>query len=220
MADGHARHWILDDNIYNIRHRLRGKRIRCSADLAFTAVEDFIERYENIGIAGLAYTMFTPDDVKVPPFYLNNHVYSCLLIDNALPIRWRGRYNEDTDLCLQVLSLGLCTVLVNYFMIQKVQSMVMKGGNTADLYQGDGRLRMARSLERMWPHVVETKRRFKRPQHVIKNAWGNFTTPLKLRPDAAPIDPSRYAMELKPVREVKSKSTMEWLRQQNGNAQS
>ena len=59
----------------------------------------------------------------------------------------------------------------------------MKGGNTAELYQGDGRLRMARSLERVWPYVVETKRRFKRPQHHIKYSWRNFDTQLIRRND-------------------------------------
>jgi len=52
-----------------------------------------------------------------------------------------------------------------------------------ELYQGDGRLRMARSLEREWPYVVETKRRFKRPQHVIRYTWGHFDTPLIRRKD-------------------------------------
>ena len=46
-------------------------------------------------------------------------VYSTLLIDNSLDIRWRGRYNEDTDLCLQALSLGYCTVNFNAFLIVK-----------------------------------------------------------------------------------------------------
>jgi len=39
---------------------------------------------------------------------------------------------------------------------------------------------MARSLERAWPGVVQVKRRYGRPQHVV--AWGRFDTPLKLKP--------------------------------------
>ena len=110
-------------------------------------------------------------------------MYSTLLIDNSLDIRWRGRYNEDTDLCLQALSLGLCTVNFNAFLIEKMHTMTMKGGNTDQLYKGDGRLTMARSLEKMWPKVVETTRKFQRPQHHIQNNWQKFDTQLIRRKD-------------------------------------
>jgi hypothetical protein len=135
-------------------------------------------------------------------------VYSCLLILNALPHKWRGRYNEDTDLCLQVLADGWCTVLTNAFLINKMRTMTMKGGNSDILYKGDGRLEMARSLERAWPHVVSVKRKFKRPQHCIAGNWKLFDTPLKRRTD---IDWSKltvtdeYGLQLKQVGdEVKS----------------
>ena len=77
---------------------------------------DFINRYENIAIGGLNYSMFVVGKNK--PFYHNCHVYSFMCIKNDIKYRWRGRYNEDTDLCLQVLSVGLCTVLINVFLIQ------------------------------------------------------------------------------------------------------
>ena len=61
--------------------------------------------------------------------------------------------------------------------------MTMKGGNTDKLYKGDGRLTMARSLEKMWPKVVETTRKFQRPQHHIQNNWQKFDTQLIRRKD-------------------------------------
>jgi len=216
-AAGHARHWILDDNIYSVKRRYQGKRIPCDSNAAFAAVEDFVDRYENVAIAGLNYEMFTPNGKAFPPFLTNVHVYSCLLIRNDLPHRWRGRYNEDTDLCLQVLSSGWCTVLVNAFIIHKVTTMKMKGGNTAELYRDDGRLKMARSLERLWPGVVETKRRFGRPQHYIKNAWQNFTTPLKLKADAPPPDPQRHRMKLAQVRPIQAESLKTWAKNLNAS---
>ena len=211
-TEGHARHWQLDDNIRLIRRMWRGKRIPCNAGVALRACEDWTDRYENIAIAGLNYTMFAyTGGVRVkhggmPPFYLNAHVYSCTLVLNSLPHRWRGRYNEDTDICLQVLGDGWCTVLINAFLAEKVQTMVMKGGNTSALYQGDGRLKMARALERKWPGVVETRRKWQRPQHVIKDNWRRFDTPLKRRVDAAvPAVPNEYGMRLRQVApEIKS----------------
>lgn len=203
-AAGHKRHWILDDNISQVRRLYKGLRVPCNSAYAFACIEDFTDQYENIGIAGMNYMFFVMDTVP-HPFYLNCHVYSCLLIDNDLTLRWRGRYNEDTDLCLQVLAAGLCTVLVNSFMIAKMRTMTMKGGNSDQLYQGDGRLRMARSLERVWPHVVTVDRRYGRPQHVVREQWKKFDTPLIRRKDCPPVSKhNERGMKLKAVKEVKS----------------
>lgn len=205
IKEGHKRHWILDDNIRCVRRLHYGKRIKCNSSKAFMATEDFTDRYTNIGIAGLNYTFFGVN--KMPPFYLNVHVYSTLLIDNKLPYRWRGRYNEDTDLCLQVLSGGLCTVLMNVFLIDKMATMTMKGGNADELYKGDGRLKMARALERMWPRVVKTDRRFKRPQHIVAYQWKKFDTKLIRRDDIDwnNMKPNNYGMKLIQVgSEIKS----------------
>lgn len=139
--------------------------------------------------------------------------HNCALILNSLPYRWRGRYNEDTDLCLQALAGGWCTVLIHAFMIDKPQTMKVKGGNTQVLYQGDGRLKMARALERLWPGVVETKRRFQRPQHHVKDGWKRFDTPMKLKPgiDLAAIPPNDYGLKLKAVKEVQSERLQQLL---------
>jgi hypothetical protein len=210
---GHARHWILDDNIRAVRRTYRGKRIRCESGPAFRAIEDFNDRYENLGISGMNYTFFvgpsmTGSGLKYPPFYQNVHVYSCLLIQNSLPYRWRGRYNEDTDLCLQVLSGGWCTVLINAFSIDKMATLTMKGGNMEQLYKGSGRLKMARSLERQWPHVVTVGRRFRRPQHVVRNQWRGFDTQLRLKPGISleKMKPNEYGLRLTALTDVKSDS--------------
>lgn len=206
-ADGYDRHWQLDDNISWILRWYRGKRIPCNAGPALRCVEDFADRYENVAIAGLNYEMFAVG--KAPPFRLNHHVYSCTLTLNRIPHTWRLRYNDDTDMCLQVLADGWCTILVNAFLIHKLPTMVVKGGNTDDLYQGDGRLTMARQLERMWPGVVTTERRFGRPQHVVRAAWKRFDTPLKLKPGVeldqlAGAGPNEYGFALEAVKPIKT----------------
>lgn len=209
---GFLRHWILDDNIRMMRRNHKSKRIRCNARMGFLATEDFTDRYENIAISGLNYTFFAV--CKQPPFYLNHHVYSTLLIRNDIDIWWRGRYNEDTDLCLQVLANGWCTVLMNAFTIDKMATMTMKGGNADVLYKGDGRLTMARSLERMWPGVVTTDRRFKRPQHVVAGQWRNFDTPLIRRKDIDwdNLKPTNYGFTLQQVSDtIKSDSLRQWV---------
>lgn len=205
-ADGYKRHWIFDDNIRLIGRLYKGKRLRCNANDALTILEEFVDRYENIGIAGLNYQMFVPNDTP-KPYYLNVHVYSALLILNELPFRWRMRYNEDTDLCLQVLSNNFCTVLFNAFFADKIKTMTMKGGNMETLYKDNGRLKMARALEEMWPELVKTKWRFKRPQHVVN--WNKFTQQLIRRKD---IDfnnlkkINEFGLKLSKVSNIKSES--------------
>jgi hypothetical protein len=202
---GSERHWVLDDNMRRFLRRWKSRRIPCHAGSALGITEDFVDRYENVAIAGLAYEMFAKTHGQFTPFFHNVHVYSCMLLMTGLPFRWRGRYNEDTDLCLQVLSAGWCTILMYAFLVTKIASMTVKGGNTSELYAGDGRLKMAKSLERMWPGVVTTSRRFSRPQHMVKDSWKRFDTPLKLKPGLQlPEGPDEHGMRLTKFREVTS----------------
>ncbi len=206
QAEGYERHWQIDDNILGMWRRWKARKIRCHSGPAFCAAEDFSDRHENIGICGFNYYMFSANKTRMPPFVRNVHVYSATLFLNSLPYRWRIHYNDDTDMCLQVLSGGWCTILINAFLIWKCQTMKIKGGNTP-IYQRDGRLRMARQLERQWPGVVETKRRFQRPQHVIKYAWRRFDTPLKLKPGVViPKEPNEYGLKLRQVKPIKSQA--------------
>lgn len=80
-------------------------------------------------------------------------------------------YNEDTDLSLRVLKSGRCTILFNAFLANKTATMTLKGGNTDELYKQnkefDGRLEMARSLERQHPDVVKVTRKWGRWQHHV-----------------------------------------------------
>ena len=93
-------------------------RIVCNSSIAIKVVEDFTDRYTNIGISGFNYSMFVVNETNIA-YFTNCHVYSGMLIYNNMPYRWRLNYNADTDLCLQILSGGLCTVLMNIFLIKK-----------------------------------------------------------------------------------------------------
>lgn len=200
---GYARHWQLDDNIKLFYRRWKGQRLPARAGISLRVCEDLTDKYVNVAISGLQYAMFAPEGSPVKPFVTNCHVYSCSLINNQLDYWFRGKYNEDTDYCLQVLSDGWCTILLNAFLADKEVTLKRSGGNTESLYTDpDGRLKMARSLERRWPGVVETKRRFGRAQHVVYNSWKNFKHPLIRAEDAGPQ--TDYGMKLTKVKEIKS----------------
>ena len=164
---GANRHWICDDNIKGFYRLNMNMKIPVTTGATFRAAEVFVDRYENVAMAGMQYFMFAPRKEKHPAYVLNTRIYSCTLIKNDLPYRWRGRYNEDTDLSLRLLKDGWTTVLFNAFLIDKATTMTMKGGNTDELYQGDGRLKMARSLRDQHPDVVKITRKWGRFQHSV-----------------------------------------------------
>jgi hypothetical protein len=171
LAEGHERHWILDDNIRDFFRLYRNSKVRVTSGTAFKVCEDFVERYQNIALAGMQYRGLAKQNQDIEPFLRNTRVYSCILILNDLPYRWRGRYNEDTDLSLRVLKDGWCTVLFNAFLANKEPTMTMKGGNTEALYKlndgQDGRLLMAQSLQEQHPDVVKIARKWGRWQHQV-----------------------------------------------------
>lgn len=164
---GHDRHWILDDNIQNFYRLNNTKRIVCNSQSIFKACEDFVDRYKNVPMAGMNYTTFAMPGEKIKPFTLNTRVYSCILLENNHDIKWRGRYNEDTDLSLRFLKLGYCTILFNAFLIDKQHTMTMKGGN-ADIYDNtNNRYEFAKSLHDQHPDVVKIVKKWNRYHHKV-----------------------------------------------------
>lgn len=164
---GADRHWIIDDNITGFLRLNQNMKVKVDSGTIFFLMEEFADRYENVAIAGPHYEMFLPRKRAAKPVVFNHRVYSCILINHAIPFRWRGRYNEDTDLSLRALKAGWCTVLFNAFLADKTATMRMKGGNTDQLYVGDGRLRMAQSLQGQHPDVVKIVRKWGRWQHQV-----------------------------------------------------
>src|SRR3990167_13507 len=167
IGEGAERHWILDDNIRDFYRLNRNMKYRIRSGTIFVVTEGFVNCYKNIALAGFQYELFTPRKKKHYPFILNTRIYSCLLIRNDLIYHWRGHYNEDTDLSLQVLKAGWCTVLFCAFLADKMATMTMRGGNTDDLYQGDGRYQMALALQKQHPDVVKITRKWGRWQHQV-----------------------------------------------------
>ena len=164
---GAERHWILDDNIEAFNRLNRNMKLEVDTGSMFKAAEDFVDRYENVAIAGFNYYSFCKATEKTTPYKTNTRIYSCILIKNDIPYKWRGRYNEDTDLSIRVLKDGWCTILFNAFLAGKVTTMRMKGGNTDELYADDGRKKMAESLVEQHPDVAKVVWRFNRWHHLV-----------------------------------------------------
>ena len=192
-AWGDKRHWILDDNISEFARLNRNENRIVRDENPFIACEDFVDRYSNVAMAGLQYRFFASYKREAPPYLLNTRVYSCILLDNDARdsngelYAWRGRYNEDTDLSLRILKDGYCTVLFNAYLCQKAATMTMGGGNTDELYQGDGRLEMARSLQEQHPDVVGITEKWGRYQHVVNYEPFRFNRLIPVRQESMPM---------------------------------
>lgn len=164
---GYKRHWVMDDNLddfHRLNHNIKAP-VRTGA--IFKAMEDFVDRYTNVYIAGPNYYSFCKTTDAVPPYVLNTRIYSCLLIKNDIPYRWRGRYNEDTDLSLRVLKDGACTVQFNAFLCGKVTTQRMAGGNTEDFYKKLGTKDKSQMLVDLHPDVSKLVWKFNRWHHHV-----------------------------------------------------
>jgi hypothetical protein len=203
IAEGHSHHWIMDDNIKSFRRYNKNQRIKVSNGSMFVAMEDFFLRYKNLAMAGPNYYMFIAPRAKVKPLIFNTRIYSCNLIRNDVPFRWRGRYNEDTILSLDMLKAGWCTVLFNAFLQRKMTTQTVKGGNTEELY-GNGTTEKSQMLVNMHPDVARLAFKFNRVHHHVD--YNPFKTNRLLKHDDAVINeqPNEYGFNLKMTNRAKS----------------
>ena len=163
---GAKRRWVID-NIYDFYRLNRNAKNIVETGTIFRCAEDFVDRYENILVAGFNYCKFCKANDAIPPFLFNTRIYSTLLIDNSCNHRWRGRYNEDTDLSLNVLKDGFCTLQFNAFLQEKATTQRLRGGNSEEFYDEEGTLNKSKMLEKMHPDVASVVWRFNRWHHYV-----------------------------------------------------
>lgn len=167
LSLGASWHWVMDDNIMGFYRLNYNLKTPVADGTILRAMEVFVERYENVAMAGPNYFMFAPRKARIPPFVPNTRIYSCNLIRNDVPYRWRGRYNEDTDLSLRMLKDGWVTVQFNAFLQDKLTTQHLAGGNTAEFYAREGTLPKSEMLQRLHPDVARVVWRFGRWHHYV-----------------------------------------------------
>ena len=165
--NGFKKHWVMDDNITDFYRLQRNRKYPIGDGGMFRVLEEFVDRFENVPVSGLQYDFFTIDKGGYPPFVLNTRIYSVLLIDNDGPHRWRGRYNEDTILSLDLLKDGYCTIQFNNLLQGKVNTQVLGGGNSEEFYFKEGTYNKSKMLEVEHPDVCEVVWRFGRIHHHV-----------------------------------------------------
>jgi hypothetical protein len=167
MENGYKRHWVFDDNITDFCRLYRQRKLPIADGGMFRVIEEFVDRFSNVPVAGLQYDFFAPERVASPPFILNTRIYSSLLIENSCPHRWRGRYNEDTILSLDVLKDGYSTMQFYTLLQGKSPTQRLGGGNTAEFYASEGTFKKSKMLELAHPDVAKTVWKFGRWHHEV-----------------------------------------------------
>lgn len=219
FSNGYDRHWVMDDNIHGFYRLHKNSRYRVADGAIFRAAEDFVNRYENIWVAGFQYRFFCAQKSKYPPFVTNTRIYSCLLIDNRMILEldgheflWRERYNEDTILSLDVLENGYCTVQFNAFLQGKVATQTLRGGNsevfydaegTGDLndkrinnYNPEGTIKKSLNLKEIYPEVTEIVMKYGRIHHQVDYSRYKANPLIKKKGIRITSAPNNYGMQL------------------------
>jgi hypothetical protein len=205
---GNLWHWVMDDNIKSFKRMHNKARVKVMVPSFWRAMEDFVLRYKNIAMAGPNYSMFAFGASKLPPFITNTRIYSCNLIRNNVGYRWRGRYNEDTILSLDMLTAGWCTVQFNAFLQEKMGTQVLKGGNTEEFYHAEGKVRdgekyadtgtLAKSkmLADVYPEYCKVVHKYSRIHHEVN--YRPFKKRKLIRRDDINLSaaPNEYGMKL------------------------
>ena len=212
LTIGATSHWVFDDNISDFYRLHNNERIRFESGVGFKVMEDFVDRYDNVYIAGPQYRFFIAPDQSYPAYVANTRIYSALLIRNDCKHRWRGRYNEDTDICLRVMKDGDVCLQFNAFLQGKCATQTVAGGNTAEFYHAEnteneefkesgynteGTVNKSQMLVDMHPDVARLVWRYGRWHH-----WVDYSpfkvNKLKLREGVVlPSGTNNYSMELK-----------------------
>lgn len=197
MDLGFTHHWVMDDNIESFERLNHNKKVKCTSGNGLYACEDFVLRYENVAISGPNYSIFCPSADSRPPYKMNTRIYSCLLIRNDIPFRWRGRYNEDTDLSINVMKAGWCTVQFNFLLQGKRATQTMKGGNNDEFYENEGTLKKSKILEEMHPDVAKVVWRFNRWHHHVDYRPFEKNRLVRKKDIIVPQGVNNYGMELR-----------------------
>ena len=200
ISEGYQWHWVMDDNINLFIRLTQNRYIPTYSGGFWRAMEDFMTRYENLGMGGPEYYMFITRRKKYKPFRLNTRIYSCNFIRNSLPYRWRGRYNEDTILSLDMLKEKWCTMVFHTFLQWKLPTQTVKGGNTKEFYEKEGTLAKSKMQVAVHPDVSELVWKYNRWHHKVD--YARFKTVPKLKKGIViPKGSNEYGMTIKQHRE-------------------
>ena len=201
--NGYAAHHVLDDNMYGFYLLTDNCRVKLRTGAFIKGMEEHFMAFDNVAIAGPNYRSFVVPNSKQPSHVFNTRIYSWLLIRNDIPFKWRGTWNEDTILSLDVLKAGWATLQWNFYLQYKMGTQLLKGGNTEEFYEKEGTLRKSQMLVDVHPDVSQVVFKFGRWHHEVNYSVFKHIDP-QFRPERLADgvnDYGLYMVKIKPEEE-------------------
>ena len=161
---------LLDDNLHGMYMLNENLRMKVRTPAMIRAMEEHFMAFDNVALAGPNYRSFASPDAKRPSHIFNTRIYSWIIFRNDLyekGFKFRGRYNEDTILSLDVLTAGYATAQWNMFLQHKMGTQGLKGGNTEEFYNEEGTLRKSQMLVDTYPQYAKLVWKFQRYHHTV-----------------------------------------------------
>ncbi len=140
----YKRVWMLDDNISRYKRFYQGVKREILGNSIYTTIEDYVERYDNVGIASHNFNPFIMENKKTNCLCHNTKCYSSMLIPTFHDIRFRYKHQEDNLISFEYINKGYATLSFNHILYDKDTSGLNKGGNHETIYKvkkgtdGDG----------------------------------------------------------------------------------
>lgn len=172
-AAGAKWHWVMDDNAYYMKNRLYNYRFFTCTGNYLCALEDFIDKFKNLGQAGCDYNFFYPDHTNDTPYILNTRCFSFILNNNFITnkegkhYRWEGRYSEDVDLSLRILKDGWSTMDFRFVLFEKALTQTCKGGCDGEIYSKEGTDNKSIFIARRHPDCCRVVKKYGRTHHHV-----------------------------------------------------
>ena len=196
MQNGFFAHHVLDDNIRGFHMLSDNCKFKVRTGAFIRAFEEHFMAFDNIALCGPCYASFAPKTENRGCHIFNTRIYSWITIRNDIwdkGFKWRGRYNEDTILSIDVMKAGYATLQYYMFLQYKIVTQAMKGGNTEEFYAEEGTTRKSRMLEEVHPDVAKVTWRFSRVHHMVDYSPFAENDP-QFRPERLPDGINDYGM--------------------------
>lgn len=176
IDSGFTAHWCIDDNIKGFFRRNNGTILPFeNTGFPLFFVEEYLKKYDNVYQGGIQYRHLGFPMGHRTPIILNSRIYSCILNKHIDGFRWRGKYNEDTDLSIRLLKAGYATMTFQNILCGKQSTSTIKGGNTSAFHKTEtGYMDKAKSLKEQHPEITEIVIKYGRPHHQVNyNSFKN-----------------------------------------------
>jgi len=135
--NGFERVWVLDDNIKDYKRLHQGIKNDINSHEIFTSVEDYIDRYDNVGIVSHNFNPFISEGDCRSCIVKNGKCYSSMLIPTNKDIKFRYKHQEDNLISMEYIHKGYTTLCFNHILYNKDTSGENKGGNNSIIYKVD-----------------------------------------------------------------------------------